>query len=148
VTPATKTETSDTKVDTRVAPLTVDQQWKQAIAFSNTGQWSQAIDSWSQFIRDHSGPNRSVDQESYSRLGIAYEELKNWSAAARALEQADLKDDRPNATTNLKHLGHCYIQLKRWEDAIRVYKRVLKIEPDNKQARQSLVWAVRQQTPE
>ncbi|HXH40714.1 MAG TPA: tetratricopeptide repeat protein [Thermoanaerobaculia bacterium] len=140
--PITKTDKSTSPIEVIDPRRAVEQKWKQAIAFSNASDWPEATTAWKQFIHDYSGRDRPTDQEAYQRLGIAYEGLHNWSEAAEAFKQASLADDQTNNTKNLMRLGHCYIQLSRWKDAEEAYKKVLKIEPGNKQARQSLVWAV------
>jgi TolA-binding protein len=122
------------------------QQWHQAMSFSIAGRWTDAVDAWRQFIREYGGHNRGTDRESFHRLGVAYESLERWNEAA-AFKNATLVDD-VNGATDLMHLGHCYSQLHRWPDAVNVYKRVLKIDPSNRQARNSLYWAVKQQMPD
>lgn len=128
-------------------PRGAGQQWSRAIALSTAGQWTDAVDAWREFIREHSGSNRIVDRESFHRLGIAYEALQQWNEAVAAFQSADRVND-PNATSDLMHLGHCYIQLRRWPDAVNAYQRVLKIDPTNQQARNSLYWSVKQQMPQ
>jgi hypothetical protein len=143
VTPDVASGARATYVDAR---RIIEQQWSQAIAFSTAGRWTDAVSAWQRFIYEHAGHNRATDRESFHRLGVAYEALERWPEASMAFERASLEDDQ-KAIRDLMHLGHCYIQVHRWPSAVNVYKRVLKIEPTNQQAKNSLYWAVKQQLP-
>ncbi len=121
--------------DPRVA---LEQEWNRAIALSDSQQWREAASAWERLLRDHSGRNRAFDSGVWHRLGIAYEALSEWSKAATAFQQANLNDDRNNATSDLRHMGHCYISLGRRSEAMDIYRRLLAIDPGDKASRDLL----------
>ena len=116
----------------------LEQNVKHAIALSESQQWREAANAWERLLRDHSGRNRAFDSGAWHRLGVAYEALNKWSKAATAFQQANLSDDRNNATSDLRHMGHCYIKLGRRSEAIDIYRKLLAIDPEDKTSRELL----------
>jgi serine/threonine-protein kinase len=122
-----------------------DQQRKQALAFSNTHQWSSAVAAWRQFIHDYSGVNLNADHAAYYNLGVAYEALGQWNEAADSFERASLADINFSDANNLLRLGRSYGKVGRWTDAVATYRRVLRVDPANEIAKRSLLFALKQQ---
>jgi TolA-binding protein len=125
--------------------LAIEQQRKQALAFSVQREWPKAVEAWRQFIHNYSGHDRAADHAAYYNLGVAHEALHNWNEAADALERAWQTDDRKRDTKNLLRLGRCYAKLERWTDSVAMYEEVLRIEPGNAVAKKSLLWAMKQE---
>jgi tetratricopeptide (TPR) repeat protein len=123
----------------------IERQRRQALSFTNARDWPQAAAAWRTFIDTYAGHDRAADHAAYYNLGVAYDALHDWSAAADAFERAKLADIGRNDTQNLLHLGRCYAKLGRWSESVAAYEEVLKIEPSNALAQKSLFWALKQQ---
>jgi serine/threonine protein kinase len=124
-----------------------DRRRRDALALSNSHQWASAVTAWHQFIHDYSGVNLTADHAAYYNLGVAYEALEQWPAAADAFEHATLADANINDTNNLLRLGRAYGKVGRWSDAVAAYKRVLRNDPSNQVAKRSLIRALEQEPP-
>lgn len=65
--------------------------------------------------------------EAYRGVGIAYFELEDFEAAAKAFEEA-LQNGAEETATLYGLMGACYVELGQYEDAVEVYKKALEKE--------------------
>lgn len=87
---------------------------------------------------DESGPDPKDRFSEFTLYQKAFEDFRGGrTAPAMAIFQQILKSDPQNTLARF-HLGECYLQLKRSEDALREWEILLKLDPQYSPAAQSI----------
>ena len=107
---------------------------KDGLELLQAGNYEEAIVAFENEIAEE----KNLD-EAYRGVGIAYFELKDYSSAADAFENALANEARETASI-YQMLGASYLQLDEYEKALENYKKALEMEDCTEEMRQEILF--------
>lgn len=107
---------------------------KDGLELLQSGKYEDAIVSFQNEIAEE----KNLD-EAHRGMGIAYFELKDYSAAAEAFENA-LANEAKETASIYQMLGVSYLQLDQYEKALENYKKALEMEDCTEEMRQEILF--------
>lgn len=110
----------------------VETHIKQGKAYTESGRYTDAIESYKQAIKI-----RSDDPQIHFDLGFAYGKVNRWEESAQSFKEAVRL--HPNSARGHIGLGHAYSELNRYPEALESYRKALRLEPCNGLAHQELL---------
>jgi tetratricopeptide (TPR) repeat protein len=117
---ATTAQTYETPV--RTQPLTFEER---ADIFMARKSYEDAVDYYYRALKQARMSNAVV----WNKLGIAYQQLQNFSASRKAYNQA--VRHQKNYTEPLNNIGTTYFMEKKYGKSVKYYLRALKLNPES-----------------